>query len=870
MFEKIYQKYQNDYDYDYSSNEKFEKVFHEHVDEEQSSNETFVVDEKIRSFFIEASKCIFNCRRCDEKFFFNNKFHYHLRRCKKIINSDKSKSKVFCNLITTAFFTRRVIRFITFSNFAFDFEFRSWRYAKMKTNINSITSKILNNICIDNDVELFMTNRSFLQTKISNYVSKMLRKKKSLKINDIDFVVVKINEYIFIDFTISNEINEKTINVTFTRHVYIVKNLKTNIFLNNDILKSKNIVSHVDKRKIIIENCDNFFVSLIVIVKNEKRVKRIVRAQTNAVILTHFYFAISIKIRDRKLSNRDFMFNFEHIKRLNKKNEIFTHIIDVNFFIIQIRNIIDESIIIKRSERLNILVEYEKKNCYFVNSKVRHFAAKSWNKRVLKLSVVVFVEVVVFIEIVVIFSFFNFVKSINQSAAFNNVSTLNVDNNQHNQFNQKYVMFIDITMYDIHDIAQQITSIAKVFFNFWKNDDATINFSSNEWMLIKLQFDVKIVFSKMYSIDQIDKNFIDQKFDKFQRQKKLKYIIQFTLFNYLMFVVWRTIHKSNESSKRKNKIVINIRDLNKIIKRDIYSMLLQTNVIVLIIDCFYISIFDAVSFFYQWLMQITNWHKLIVISHRKQKQFNVVVMNYINSSIYVQRKINVILRVFRVFVKAYVNDIVIFNKTLKKHLIHLHQIFQLLNSYNIRLSSKKSYLKYFIVALLNQKMNVFDFIIVANKLTIIVNLRFFYIFKNLKSYLNFIDWLRNYIIWYVQKSNSLQFRKTMLFRSSSSNKKRQRKMYFVKIILKKFFEIEIKFYNQLQKTFDKTELFIHHNFIRITYIDVNVFKRRDFDVVIYHLKFDANLNNFKQKKNSRSCFWIVCLLSSKNVIDQRS
>ena len=142
--------------------------------------------------------------------------------------------------------------------------------------------------------------------------------KKSLKINDIDFVVVKINEHIFINFTILNEINEKSINVTFIRHVYIVKNFKTNIFLSNDILKSKNIVFHVNK-KIIIENCDNFFVSLIVITKNEKCVKRIVRTQTNTIISIHFCFAISIKIRHRKLSNRDLMFNFEHIERLDKK-----------------------------------------------------------------------------------------------------------------------------------------------------------------------------------------------------------------------------------------------------------------------------------------------------------------------------------------------------------------------------------------------------------------------------------------------------------------------------------------------------------------------------------------------------------------------
>ena len=88
----------------------------------------------------------------------------------------------------------------------------------------------------------------------------------------------------------------------------------------------------------------------------------------------------------------------------------------------------------------------------------------------------------------------------------------------------------------------------------------------------------------------------------------------------------------------------------------------------------------------------------------------------------------------------------------------------------------------------------------------------------------------------------------MLFRNSSSNKKRQRKIYFIKTILKKFFEIEIKFYNQLQKTFDKTKLLVHHDFTHFTCIDVNVFKRRDFDVVIYYLKFDVNLNNFKHEK----------------------
>ena len=138
-------------------------------------------------------------------------------------------------------------------------------------------------------------------------------------------------------------------------------------------------------------------------------------------------------------------------------------------------------------------------------------------------------------------------------------------------------------------------------------------------------------------------------------------------------------------------------------------------------------------------MRITNKHKFIVILYRDQKQFNVVVIKFKNFSIYVQRKINAILRVYCVFVRTYVDDIVIFNKTLKKHLIYLREVFQLLNFYNIRLLFKKSFLKYFIVVLLKQKIDAFEFTIIVNKLIVIVNLRFSYIFKNFEKYFDFIE-----------------------------------------------------------------------------------------------------------------------------------
>ena len=61
--------------------------------------------------------------------------------------------------------------------------------------------------------------------------------------------------------------------------------------------------------------------------------------------------------------------------------------------------------------------------------------------------------------------------------------------------------------------------------------------------------------------------------------------------------------------------------------------------------------------------------------HREQKQFNVIVMKFKNSSFYVQRQIDAFLRIYRVFARVYINDIIIFSHILKKYISHLHVVF---------------------------------------------------------------------------------------------------------------------------------------------------------------------------------------------------
>ena len=46
------------------------------------------------------------------------------------------------------------------------------------------------------------------------------------------------------------------------------------------------------------------------------------------------------------------------------------------------------------------------------------------------------------------------------------------------------------------------------------------------------------------------------------------------------------------------------------------------------------------------------------------------------------------LRIYKAFARVYVNDIMIFSHTLKKHIVHLHAIFELFDFFDITLSSE--------------------------------------------------------------------------------------------------------------------------------------------------------------------------------------
>ena len=182
--------------------------------------------------------------------------------------------------------------------------------------------------------------------------------------------------------------------------------------------------------------------------------------------------------------------------------------------------------------------------------------------------------------------------------------------------------------------------------------------------------------------------------------------------------------------------MINIRNSNEIIQIDAYFMSTQTKITSIVIDCIHIFIVNAQGYFYQWTVKKKDRYKQTIIIHKRQEKFNVTMMNFKNSSIYVQKQTNFMLKNFRQFVKIYIDDIIIFYTFLKNHIKHLNLIFQKLIEYNVILNSKKSFIDYSSIVLLRQLVNVFDMFTIEKKFAIIAKFVFFKIFKELKTYID--------------------------------------------------------------------------------------------------------------------------------------
>ena len=390
----------------------------------------------------------------------------------------------------------------------------------------------------------------------------------------------------------------------------------------------------------------------------------------------------------------------------------------------------------------------------------------------------------------------------------------------------------------IHNFDSAFTKRLLKFINdysaIWTNQKFAI-LSKQKWMKISLKKNSETkttIKVTIYFLKTKNRELIDQIFDKLHKKEKLEWTFQKTSWNYFCFVIWKT----GPNDVKKSRMMMNVKRLNSFTVLDVYSLSLQADIIAAVQNCFYIFVIDCAEFFYQWKIHLFDRHKLTIISHRKQKSFNVAVMKYKNLFAYVQRQIDRFLRFCRSFAKIYINDVIIFFKIQKDHLAHFEKMFQIFRRFNISIKLFKIFFVYFSVRFLNQKMNSLKLITNENKFCAISKLKFPITFCKLKHYLELTNWLKKYVKNYVKISEPLQNRKILMLKKSFVIGESVRKFYFAKIVFQNSIENEFRFYKNLQKKLFSLRYFVHHNHFRQFYMDVDFSKKRKKSVMRYHFK----------------------------------
>ncbi|QIX00238.1 hypothetical protein AMS68_005755 [Peltaster fructicola] len=392
------------------------------------------------------------------------------------------------------------------------------------------------------------------------------------------------------------------------------------------------------------------------------------------------------------------------------------------------------------------------------------------------------------------------------------------------------------TIYGDDDTALRISELVALFQDLFTDDGKIATIPEQEWMTVPLAgewntADAKLAH-KVYPMGPKDRELLDATHDKLHRQGRMEWTKTPTPFGFPVFVVWRLV-----DGVRKGRVVVDVRGLNKITIPDSYPLPLQTDITSAVAGCSYLSTVDCTKFFHQLPVAKEDRHKFTVVTHRGQEQYNVALMGYKNAPPYAQRQIDRLLRESGIaFAKAFIDDIIVFSKSLQEHLGHLHYLFSVLQDYKITLSGDKSNLGFPSLNLLGQRVDAYGLRTTSDKLAAIKNLSFPSTLKDLETYIGMTGWLRHYVLHYATIVEPLQTYKTKRLKSAPQSK--QARTHFTNAARIEATPELLDAFNALQDAFSDPKTLVHYARARPLHIFTDSAKQRGFGVIVAHLLGD--------------------------------
>ena len=738
----------------------------------------------------------FNCYTCGDQFTSKNSLFKHIKDARHQAVQDNTRAHV------TAASDVEVIRSTASPAKGAGLGFRTWHYATVEAKFTVDGSS--SDLCVDTGCTMSLVDRSFLQRNAPHAVISQMT--STVEVRGIGSVLHKSKDFAIIDllFTGAKPTGASAI-ASIQCELHIVENLKANALLGIDTLGPQQ--AHIDLLHSTLKfpKCGNVVTPINVRPRGNKRTEVVVRTAKQVLIPLKAYLSIPIDVKRSALpTDRDMIFE-PSSTNLNwgYHGGIYASFVDAEVEAVQAYNATSEPITLSRHAKLGHFTDYDEEGC-FHTTVTNHYMARVG------------------------------------------------DGSQPKEAPNE----LGVTIYGDPTQFTSISALVNEYSDVFQNP-GIIRLPPDEWMTIPLvdNWEDKAKFtSKVYPLGNEARQLVDKTFDTLHEQGKLAWSDKPTPFGSPVFVVYRTVN-----GVKKGRVVVDIRTLNSVTQPDNYPLPMQEDITSLVAGYPFISTIDAVSFFYQHPVAPEDRHKLAVNTHRGQEVFQVAVMGHRNSVPHVQRAQDNMLRDCRTFARAYIDDIVIFSRTLHEHVTHLRYVFDVLRFYNVTLQASKCFLAYPNIKLFGQRVDAFGLATHEDKLEAIQALKFPRSLHQLEKYLGLTGWLRRYIHSYAKVVEPLQKRKTELAKSCTTTGGK-RKSEAVKRLIDTPSQEELEAYRYLQQAFKRPLWLAHFNASKILYFDLDASKEMGIGGIAYQLRSDNGITDACDKP-ARDDIEPLCFLS---------
>ena len=210
--------------------------------------------------------------------------------------------------------------------------------------------------------------------------------------------------------------------------------------------------------------------------------------------------------------------------------------------------------------------------------------------------------------------------------------------------------------------------------------------------------------------------------------------------------VWVVPKKLDSSGNRKFRLVIDYRKLNASTIEDKYPLPRIEEILDNLGKCTYFSTLDLAQGFYQIQMSENSIEKTAFTVNHGHFEYVRMPFGLKNAPSTFQRVMDNIFREYLgKFVMVYMDDIVIFSKSLHDHLLHLKQIFEKLRQYNLKVQLDKSEFLRKEVEFLGHVVTPSGIKPNPNKINCIENFPIPTNTKQIKSFLGLLGYYRRFI-----------------------------------------------------------------------------------------------------------------------------